>query len=189
VWAKYIVFMLRELVCIVTTVFQTMNFTYRCFTLRLTSCSASSVVTSLGGVRYPVRRRFRARKEAIFRDCRKDCLARSTAQNVGFEVIKCTVFWDITPCSALRVNRRYGATYSFHLQARISREKLTGPPSVHAGSLRNELPLLCPTGSQPIATEALCSISFLLAPQSQFAADVEPNSRVSWGHPRRQNGI
>jgi hypothetical protein len=40
---------------------------------------------------------------------------------IGFEVltavvIKSTIFWDITPCSPLSVNRRFGGTHRFHLQ-------------------------------------------------------------------------
>jgi hypothetical protein len=40
---------------------------------------------------------------------------------VGFEVLtavamKSTIFWDITPCSPLKVNRRFGGTYRHHLQ-------------------------------------------------------------------------
>jgi hypothetical protein len=37
--------------------------------------------------------------------------------------IKSTIFWDITPCSPLSVNRRFGGTYRFHLQGR--KNKLT----------------------------------------------------------------
>jgi hypothetical protein len=33
-------------------------------------------------------------------------------------VMKSTIFWDITPCSALKVNRRLGGTYHLHLQGR-----------------------------------------------------------------------
>jgi hypothetical protein len=29
-----------------------------------------------------------------------------------------TIFWDITPCSPLNVNRRFGGTYRLHLQGR-----------------------------------------------------------------------
>jgi hypothetical protein len=29
-----------------------------------------------------------------------------------------SVFWDITPCSPLKVNRRFGGTYHLHLQGR-----------------------------------------------------------------------
>jgi hypothetical protein len=48
---------------------------------------------------------------------------------VGFEVLtavimKITIFWDITPCSPLSVNRRFGGTYCLHLQGRkISRAR------------------------------------------------------------------
>jgi hypothetical protein len=40
---------------------------------------------------------------------------------VGFEVLtavvmKSSVFWDITPCSPLKVNRCFGGTYRIHLQ-------------------------------------------------------------------------
>jgi hypothetical protein len=31
-----------------------------------------------------------------------------------------TIFWDITPRSRLRVNRRLGGTYRLHLQGQIS---------------------------------------------------------------------
>jgi hypothetical protein len=33
-------------------------------------------------------------------------------------LIKSTIFWDITPCSPLNVNRRFGGTYRLHLQGR-----------------------------------------------------------------------
>jgi hypothetical protein len=32
--------------------------------------------------------------------------------------IKSTIFWDITPCSPLNVNRRFGGTYRLYLQGR-----------------------------------------------------------------------
>jgi hypothetical protein len=43
--------------------------------------------------------------------------------NVGFEVltavvVKNIIFWDVTPCSLLRCNRRFGETYRVHLQGR-----------------------------------------------------------------------
>jgi hypothetical protein len=37
--------------------------------------------------------------------------------------MKSTVFWDITPCSPLKVNRRFGGTFRLNLQGRISRAK------------------------------------------------------------------
>jgi hypothetical protein len=43
--------------------------------------------------------------------------------SVGFGVLaavvmKSTIFWDITPCSPLNVDRRFGGTYRLHLQGR-----------------------------------------------------------------------
>jgi hypothetical protein len=38
--------------------------------------------------------------------------------------LKSTIYWDMTPCSPLNVNRRFGATYRLHLQGRrISRAR------------------------------------------------------------------
>jgi hypothetical protein len=42
---------------------------------------------------------------------------------VGFEVstavvMKSIIFWDMTPCSLLSCNRRFGGTYRLHLQGR-----------------------------------------------------------------------
>jgi hypothetical protein len=37
---------------------------------------------------------------------------------VGFEVTKCSIFSDITPCSLLNINRRFGETSRLHLQGR-----------------------------------------------------------------------
>jgi hypothetical protein len=60
--------------------------------------------------------------------CNNDvCLA--DAFLVGSEVLtavvmKSTIFWDITPSSPLRANRRFGGTYRLHLQGRrISRAR------------------------------------------------------------------
>jgi hypothetical protein len=52
---------------------------------------------------------------------------------VGFEVLtavfmKSIIFWDITPCSLLKVIIRFGGTYHLHLQARF-------PTSFHSGIL------------------------------------------------------
>jgi hypothetical protein len=38
--------------------------------------------------------------------------------------LKSTVFWDMTPCSPLNFNRRFGGTYRLHLQGR--RNKYSG---------------------------------------------------------------
>jgi hypothetical protein len=36
-------------------------------------------------------------------------------------VLKSTIFWDMTPCSPLSYNRRFGGTYRLHLQGRRNR--------------------------------------------------------------------
>jgi hypothetical protein len=51
---------------------------------------------------------------------------------VGFEVftlvvMKSIIFWDITPCGPLSVNRRFGGTYRLHLQGR--RNKFSKKPT------------------------------------------------------------
>jgi hypothetical protein len=38
-------------------------------------------------------------------------------------VLKSTVLWDVTSCSPLKVNRRFGRIYRLHLQGRISRAR------------------------------------------------------------------
>jgi hypothetical protein len=56
-----------------------------------------------------------------------DCLKYSTY--LGFEVItavvmKSPVFWNIRPCSSLKVNRRFGGKCCLHLQdLRINQER------------------------------------------------------------------
>jgi hypothetical protein len=54
--------------------------------------------------------------------------------------MKSTIFWDITPCSPLSVNRRFGGTYRLHLQVRkISQQEISvkagGKQSIQAGFL------------------------------------------------------
>jgi hypothetical protein len=45
---------------------------------------------------------------------------RKNVKYVGFEVLtavimKSIIFWDMTPCSPLSFNRRFGETYRLHL--------------------------------------------------------------------------
>jgi hypothetical protein len=59
---------------------------------------------------------------------------------VGLEVLttvvtKGTIFWDTTPCSPLKVNRRFGGTHRLHLQGRISRERNQRESSWPVGSV------------------------------------------------------
>jgi hypothetical protein len=59
---------------------------------------------------------------------------------LGFEVftavvMRSTIFWDITPCSPLSVNRRFGGAYCLHLQGR--RNKFSKKPAIkQVASLR-----------------------------------------------------
>jgi hypothetical protein len=55
-------------------------------------------------------------------------LCRFASYCVGFEVLtavvkKTPIFWDITPCSPLRVNRRFGEPCHLNLQGRTSQAK------------------------------------------------------------------
>jgi hypothetical protein len=48
-------------------------------------------------------------------------IIKTTNAFVGFKVLTAvvmnsTIFWDITPCSSLSLNRRFGGTYCLHLQ-------------------------------------------------------------------------
>jgi hypothetical protein len=59
-------------------------------------------------------------------------------------VVMNTIFWDITPCSRLKVNWRFGGTYHLHLQGRrISRA-------------RNQREIRCEADST-LKMEAICS--------------------------------
>jgi hypothetical protein len=58
--------------------------------------------------------------------------------------VKSTIFWDITPCSSLKVNRRFGGTYHLHLQGRISRARYQQVEiTVTRGVVFGELPVCC----------------------------------------------
>jgi hypothetical protein len=49
--------------------------------------------------------------------------------------MKSTIFWDITPCSLLKVNRRFGGTYRLHPQIRRISQQET---SVKAGGEQSQ---------------------------------------------------
>jgi hypothetical protein len=64
------------------------------------------------------------------------CSLVGSCQYVGFEVLTAVVmksttriFWDITPCAPLKVNRRLGETYRLHLQVRRISRARTQPES------------------------------------------------------------
>jgi hypothetical protein len=101
-----------------------------------------------------------------------------------FEELKChilnsTIFWDITPCSPLSVNRRFRGTYRLYLQGR--KNKLSKKPA-------SLLPASCWFLSQLIFStlemEAVCSSETLpqkVSEQFQYVALV---LLLSWGSPR-----
>jgi hypothetical protein len=58
-------------------------------------------------------------------------------------VLKSIIFWDVTPCSLLRCNRRFGGTYRLHIQGRRSKHTC-----LHAG--------LAEIFSSTLKMEAIC---------------------------------
>jgi hypothetical protein len=55
---------------------------------------------------------------------------------ISILAMKSSIFWDITPYSPLKVNRRFGGTCCLHLQSRrISRGSLQLTTCFHAGFL------------------------------------------------------
>jgi hypothetical protein len=83
--------------------------------------------------------------------------------------IKNAMFWDITPCSPLKVNWRFGGTYRLHLQGRrISRARnqresrcLSLPPAL--------TPFSCSAYSSTLKTEAIYS--------SETSLDIQRTTR------------
>jgi hypothetical protein len=69
---------------------------------------------------------------------------------VGFEVLTAVImFWDITPCSPLKFNRRFGGTYRLHLQGRWIRRVRNQRESSWLVS--------CPAYTSTLKTEAMWS--------------------------------
>jgi hypothetical protein len=63
------------------------------------------------------------KKELAYARHRLKVICFKYVKYVGFEVftavvMKIIIFWDMTPCSLLRFNRRFGGTYRLHLQGR-----------------------------------------------------------------------
>jgi hypothetical protein len=44
------------------------------------------------------------------------CILKLYLEVLTAVIMKITIFWDKTPCSLLKVNRRFGGTYRFHLR-------------------------------------------------------------------------
>jgi hypothetical protein len=58
---------------------------------------------------------------------------------LGFELpaggMKSSFFWDMTPCSPLKINRLFGGTYRVHFQNRRKTKQKTKVKKVAAGFL------------------------------------------------------
>jgi hypothetical protein len=48
----------------------------------------------------------------------QDCTASNPRRQYSTSYLKSIIFWDMTPCSLLRCNLRFGGTYRLHLQGR-----------------------------------------------------------------------
>jgi hypothetical protein len=79
-------------------------------------------------------------------------IRRVEAPSFKASIKKSTIFWDIMPCSLLKVNRRFGRTYRLHLQGRRirqAREELCLPYAFTV--------LSCSAYSSTLKMEAICS--------------------------------
>jgi hypothetical protein len=89
---------------------------------------------------------------------------------LGFEaftavVMKSIIFWDVTPCSLLSCNRRFGGTYRLHLQGR--KNNFCFPPAY--------LLFLAEIISSTLKMEVICSSETSVVTQQGYTAS----------HPRR----
>jgi hypothetical protein len=70
--------------------------------------------------------------------------------------MKSSIFWDITPCSQLKVNRRFGETWRLHLQCQRIRRKRNQRENLFC--LPPEFRLVsCSDYSSTLKMEAVCS--------------------------------
>jgi hypothetical protein len=80
--------------------------------------------------------------------------------------MKSTIFWDITPCSPLSVNRRFGGTYRLHLQGRSEQETSV------KGVNQRQLTLNVLYG---VISQKIILFSKILSGYPVFLAKFEPN--------------
>jgi hypothetical protein len=107
--------------------------------------------------------------------------------------MKRSIFWDMTQCSSLKVNRHFGRTYRFHLQCKISgakhqRENRRCVP-LNVGGLSKDYTRFIPEDStvhwQKLFAECLtvlCSrhyVHLLLSELTVSKITVVPDSRFS----------
>jgi hypothetical protein len=68
--------------------------------------------------------------------------------------VKSVIFWDITSCSPLKVNRRFGGIYRLHLQVG---EEAEHEISMKAGGKQNSVYHSCSAYSPTLKIEAIGS--------------------------------
>jgi hypothetical protein len=51
-------------------------------------------------------------------------------------ISKCSVFWDVTPCSPVKFNRRFGGICRFHLKGRRINQERNRYEALYTGKLR-----------------------------------------------------
>jgi hypothetical protein len=64
-----------------------------------------------------------------------------TREHNGNRFKKSIIFWDITPCSPLSVNRHFGGTYHLHLQ--VQRNKFSKKPASKQASRWQAMEAIC----------------------------------------------
>jgi hypothetical protein len=68
-------------------------------------------------------------------------------------LLNSTIFWDITPCSPLRVNWRFRNTHRLHLQGR----RISQAKNQHKSRWQASMLLSCSAYSSTLKMEAICS--------------------------------
>jgi hypothetical protein len=72
--------------------------------------------------------------------CKLECAGYRTT-DCKLETRSSSIFWDLTPCSPLKVNRRFGGTFRFHVQGRrisqVRNQREAG--SKHSSALKKKI--------------------------------------------------
>jgi hypothetical protein len=100
---------------------------------------------------------------SLYRLC-ENIILKTDNVNVEFEVftavvMRSIIFRDVTPCSLLRCNRRFGGTYRLHLQGR--RKNFQQEPACHLLTCWFLLKMF----SSTLKMEAICSSETSVASQ------------------------
>jgi hypothetical protein len=98
-----------------------------------------------------------------------------------FCLIKSSVFWNVTPCSPMKVNGRFGGTYRLHFQGRWVSQKrneheLGSKHSSSGWSLHGALALI-------LKMEAICSSKMSVDFHQTSTASYNPATAVKTSNP------